>query len=56
MIELFIITLEGCDDYTDIKVYLSKKQKKLIEDICKLSYKKSSYCCMPTMSIKKEKA
>lgn len=51
----YIITLYGCDDITNIPMYLDEKQLKLIEALCKKSEECSEYGCMPTMGVEEYK-
>ena len=45
------IDLEGCDDTTRFFIELDENEKKLVEEISRLSIETSTYGCMPTLSI-----
>ncbi len=54
MTKKYIISLNGCDDSTYIKISLNDTEVKLVKKICRLSEKVSSYGCEPTMAVEKE--
>lgn len=45
------IILIGCDDTTSFEMELTDEEAALIERVCELSDKTSTYGCMPTMDI-----
>jgi len=49
------ITLNGCDDWTTIEIELSETELALVKKIKAKVNKKSTYHCMPTMTVTKLK-
>ena len=47
----YVITLEGCDDDTEIEIWLTQQDFELIKRVEILSKEKSTYGCMPTLVI-----
>ena len=47
----YVITLCGCDDYTEFVMELTKEEAQLLKRVCKLSEETSTYGCMPTMTL-----
>lgn len=45
------ITVSGCDDSTTIEMSLSRSEHELIARVAAAITEKSTYSCMPTMSI-----
>ena len=49
----YLISVDGCDDSTEIEVDLTPTQFKLLERIAEQVSEKANYGCMPSMSIEK---
>lgn len=49
--EVYKITLQGCDDYTDFIMNLSLEESELIYRLSSLSKMYSTYSCQPVLKI-----
>lgn len=49
--EIYVITLEGCDDYTQFVMKLSPDEANSIQRLSSLSKLYSSYPCQPILTI-----
>ena len=47
----YIISIIGCDDFTNIPMNLTKEQLILFEEFARKSKQISTYSCMPTIEI-----
>lgn len=50
---LYKITLQGCDDKTEIRRLLNDDQLEFLKDLAKMFKRESTYSCMPVMKITK---
>ena len=48
---MYRITLSGCDDQTEVRMNLTKRELQLVEEISKLSIEESTYGCMPVLLV-----
>ena len=49
--EVYKITLQGCDDYTEFIMNLSEEESELIYRLSTLSKMYSTYGCQPVLNI-----
>ena len=49
--EVYKITLQGCDDYTEFIMNLSEEESDVIYRLSTLSKMYSTYCCQPVLNI-----
>ena len=49
--EVYKITLQGCDDYTEFIMNLSSEESDVIYRLSSLSKMYSTYCCQPVLKI-----
>jgi hypothetical protein len=45
------ISIDGCDDSTEVVLDLTKSQVKVIEELAEKASEVSTYGCMPTIAI-----
>jgi hypothetical protein len=55
MKKLYRVVVNGCDDYTTVKIELNDVEFELIKTLCEKVTEASEYMCMPTMEINEEK-
>lgn len=48
----YIVSIDGCDDSTEVKMQLDDGGLAVLLDLSRQSHKNSTYGCMPTITIK----